>query len=110
MTCSGSRPFFELTTGDDALDADDNVRAWMQDSTRRMHNVLNNSNFQTEVHELYIDLCAFGTAPMSIEADEDTVVRFKAHSIGNIFIEEDNKGRSFAKRSIRKKYSMFQYN
>ena len=88
-----NRPFFELTTGDEQLDENDSVRSWMQDSARRMHNVLNNSNFQTEVHELYIDLCAFGTAPMSIEEDDDTVVRFRAHSIGNIFIEEDNKGR-----------------
>jgi len=85
--------FFSLTTGDLALDNNDTVRKWLQDSTTRMHNVLNNSNFQTEVHELYLDLALFGTSPMSIVEDDEKTVRFMTHSIDKFFIDEDNQGR-----------------
>lgn len=84
--------FFELTTGDMELDDDDNVRLWLQDASRRMHNVLNNSNFQTEVHELYLDLCGFGTAAMSIERDPEKIVRFKTHMIDTVYVSENNLG------------------
>jgi len=84
--------FFELTTGNLELDDNDQVRKWLQESSRKMHNVLNNSNFQTEVHELYLDLCGFGTGAMSIESDNDKVVRFKTHIIDSIFVAENNLG------------------
>lgn len=84
--------WFELQTGDPTLDDRDDVRLWLQDTTRRMHNILNDSNFQTEIHEYYLDLCGFGTAPLLIEEDSDSVVRFMAVFIGNLYICEDDKG------------------
>lgn len=84
--------WFELTTGEEALDELDNVRAWLQLVGRRMHNVLNNSNFQTEVHELYMDLTCFGTSGMTIEEDDDIVVRFSTRHIGELYMSENNKG------------------
>jgi hypothetical protein len=85
--------FFELTTGELELDNRDDVRKWMQLTTRDMHNVINNSNFQTEVHQYYLDLCCLGTAPMSIVEDDETIVRFQAHHIKEIFAGENNKGK-----------------
>lgn len=84
--------WFELTTGILALDRDDEVRKWMQLTTRSIHNVLNNSNFQTEIHELYLDLCAFGTGNTLIEEDDVDVVRFSTRFIGEFFIEENENG------------------
>lgn len=84
--------WFELTSGDPDIDAKDDVRMWLQDTARRMHNTLNDSNFQTEIHEYYIDLCGFGTSPLLMEEDDDTVVRFTSVFIGNIYISENNKG------------------
>lgn len=84
--------FFDLTSGIPEIDDDDDCRRWMQDSTRRMHNVLNDSNFQTEVHEFYLDLCGFGTAPMSMEEDQKFVVRFRSWHVKNCFLEEDAQG------------------
>lgn len=86
------RIFFELFTGDKDLDDDDDVREWLQDSTLRMHNVLNNSNFQTEISELYSAMGVFGTGSMFIADDPDKVVRFKAQFIRNLFIAENNLG------------------
>ena len=85
--------WFELTTGDYRLDTDDQVRKWLQKTSKDMHNVLNNSNFQTEVHELYMDLCGFGTACMYIEEDERDYVRFNAGFIANYYVEENSMGR-----------------
>jgi len=84
--------FFELTTGVPEIDDEDDVRIWLQDTSRRIMQIFNDSNFQTEIHEVYIDLGCFGTAAMTIEEDDDTVVRFAARPIQSIFIEEDNKG------------------
>lgn len=84
--------WFELTTGDSALDKLDEVRLFLQESTRVLHNMFNNSNFQTEVHELYLDLCGFGTSAMLIEEDDKVDIRFATHFIGQFFIEENHLG------------------
>jgi len=72
--------WFELLTGIPELDEDDDVRAYLQEATRRMANVFNNSNFHTQVHEMYLDLCSFGTGSMSIDEDDEMVARFLPRS------------------------------
>lgn len=84
--------WFELTTGDDVIDAKDDVRLFLQDVQIKMHSVLNNSNFQTEVHELYLDQIWAGTGCFAIEEDPQTVVRFAERHIAEICIEENNRG------------------
>ena len=84
--------WFELSTGDDALDSEDDVRQYLQDLSHQLHAILNNSNFQTEVHELYLDLCCFGTANMTVEEDEDFVVHFSAKHISEVYLVENSKG------------------
>jgi hypothetical protein len=84
--------WFELTTGKQELDLQDEVRAWLQLTTRDIHNILNNSNFQTEIHELYIDLPAFGTACMLTEEDATDVVRFSTKFIAECYVDENHLG------------------
>ena len=43
--------WFELSTGDFRIDKQDDVRFWMQNAAKRVFDVLNNTNFQTEIHE-----------------------------------------------------------
>lgn len=85
-------PWFELTTGDLRLDNTDDVRGWLQRTARSMHNVLNNSNFQTEVHELYIDIGSIGTSCMLVEEDPTQVVRFSTKFIADYYIDENRMG------------------
>lgn len=85
-------PWFDLTTGDADMDRDDTNRMWLQKVTRDMHNVLNNSNFQTEVHELYMDLACFGTSPMYLEEDPTDVIRCSTRFIAEMFVDENNRG------------------
>jgi hypothetical protein len=92
MLTNPSSIWFELTTGDDELDQNDEVRAWLQKVGHTMHQTLNNSNFQTEIHEVYLDLVAPGTALMDILEDDDKDVRFSARMISEAMVEENNKG------------------
>lgn len=84
--------WFEMTTGDIELDRKDNVRMWLQKIVTQMHQVLNNSNFQTEVHELYCDLCCIGTGIMYIEEDPISTVRFSTKFIAECMIDENYRG------------------
>lgn len=85
--------WFEFTTGIPKLDKDDEVRKWLQETGHICHELMNGSNFQTEIHEYYLDLCSFGTAAMFIEKDDDDVVRFSTKHIKDCWVEESNKGR-----------------
>lgn len=78
MLTNPSVQFFELTTGDPEIDKNPEVRKWLQDLVRRIHQILNNSNFQTEIHEVYMDLGSLGTGVLRIEEDKDLVIRFKS--------------------------------
>ncbi len=84
--------WFEMTTGNLKLDQKDSVRQWMQETARSMHNVLNNSNFQTEVHELYLDLPSIGTGCMLVEEDDEFVVRFSTKFIKGYYLAENSRG------------------
>lgn len=84
--------WFELTSGDAELDNLDGIRRWLQKTTMQVHNVINNSNFQTEAHPFYLDLSCFGTSSMAIAEDEESVVRFATKHIKEIYIEENSRG------------------
>lgn len=84
--------FFEYTTGDVRMDNDDEVRLWMQQEQRATLNMLNNSNFQTEVHELYTDVSSIGTALQLIEEDERDGIRFSTKFIKEFYLVENCYG------------------
>ena len=89
MLTNSATNWFELTTGDDTLDMDDEVRLWLQDTVKKMHNVINGSNFHTHIHELYVDLGVFGTGLMRVEEDEEEVIRVQTRPIYEAYIRED---------------------
>lgn len=92
MLTSPTAYFFSLSTGNPDTDQIDDVRMWIQDTVRQMHDTMNNSNFQTEVHEYYIDLCAFGGGALSIEDDAADIVRFTSRPLKEIYVDENSKG------------------
>jgi hypothetical protein len=93
MLTNPSTPWFSLRFKNvDTGDADE-ANEWLQDTTEKMYDAFNRSNFQQEIFELYHDLITFGTASMFIEEDADDIVRFSTRHIGEIYISENNKGR-----------------
>jgi len=93
LLTSPNAMWFEFTTGNSALDQQDEVRKFLQYAARQTHNVLNNSNFQTEAHELYLDEVGFGTGAMFMDEDDKEVVKFSTKFIGEYWIDEDSRGR-----------------
>lgn len=92
MLTNPTNIFFGLSTGLSALDKNDEVRKWLQECVRRMHQVLNNSNFQTEIHEVYLDIGSFGTGALFIDEDDKDIIRFQSHPIYQMYIDENYKG------------------
>jgi hypothetical protein len=86
--------WFDLSTGDSILDSKRHIRLFLQNAVVRMHDVLNDmSNFQTEIHETYIDLGSLGTAPLRIEeSDKSDIVVFSARPIYELYIVENHNG------------------
>ena len=84
--------FMEMTAGDRLLDTNANVRAWMQNQARKMHGVWAATNFHTEMHEMYLDLCSIGTGNLAMEEDDEDVIRFSSKFIGNYYVDENARG------------------
>ena len=91
MLTSGSAPWFHLDLKDEDINRDDDVREWLQDTSMRMMRALNQSNFETEVHEAYVDLVVFGTACMFCEMDKGKL-RFSTRHIAEFYVNEDQYG------------------
>jgi len=91
MLTNPSVQWFELTTGNREIDKNPKVRDYLQKTVRRIHQILNNTNFQTEIHELYLDLGSFGTGAMLIEEDDENIINFSSRPIYQFYIEENFK-------------------
>ena len=84
--------WFGLSSGSEELDADKEVMNWLQDTAKRLIKAMNNSNFQTEVHDVYLDLGSFGTSHFRVEDDDELIVRFASRPIYESYILENYKG------------------
>ena len=91
MLTSGATPWFHLTLKDDELGRDEEVQAWLEDTSSRMMRAITMSNFETEVHEMYVDLVVFGTGCMFVEMD-NTSLRFSTRHISEFYVAEDQYG------------------
>lgn len=92
MLTNPSSYWFEYTTGNLDLDKQDDVRKWLQDAGHITHEVMNGSNFQTEIHEIYMDEGVFGHGVMSVLEDDVFVVRFSAKPVNSCWLEENAGG------------------
>lgn len=98
LLTSPNNQWFELTLRksgvvSEELSQNDAVKEWLQKSSRRMLDVFNNSNFQTEIHQFYLDLTTLCTGVTFVEEDPEFVVRFATKHVKDIYIAEDPMGR-----------------
>ena len=91
MLTSGATPWFHLTLKDDEPGRDEEVQAWLEDTSSRMMRAITMSNFETEVHEMYVDLVVFGTGCMFVEMDKKSM-RFSTRHISEFYVAEDQFG------------------
>ena len=93
---SPSLPWFSLKLRDDDANKVRDVQIWLEDTARRMYAVFNESNFNTEVHEMYLDLCSVGTSAIFVEEANEGFLQgglhFNTLHISEYFIQENVKG------------------
>ncbi len=68
------------------------VDQWYDVCTERTLQILSHSNFYEQIHELYLDRGAFGTACISCEEGKDKPLIFKTFAVGSFSICEDEEG------------------
>jgi len=70
------------------------VRAFLARCRERLLGIFNTeaTGFQASVHELYLDLCLFGTAVLCVEPDEESLVRFSVRPLTEAYLAEDARG------------------
>lgn len=96
---SPARPWFRLMATDPYLSEFPNARMWLDDVRDRMMGVFHKSNFYNSLHSVYTELGTFGTAPMMIDRDFETVIRCRSFTFGeyvlanNARLEVDTFGR-----------------
>jgi len=91
MLTSGATPWFHLAMKDMDIGRDSEVQEWLEDTSNRMIRAFNQSNFETEIHEMYVDLVVFGTGCMFVEMDEGKL-RFSTRHISEFHISENQFG------------------
>ena len=89
--------WFDLDTGNPEMDRDPRIKDYLQSVANIMWTELNSSNFHSQIHELYLDLAAFGTGAMLQEeaaapGDDYTGMVFNSYPIQSYLIEEDHHG------------------
>ena len=94
---SPSLPWFSIKLRDEELNENRDVQLWLEDTARRMYDTFNETNFNTEVHEMYLDLCSIGTAALFVEEgskgfDTDGI-HFNCLHIAEYYIEESIDGK-----------------
>jgi len=92
MQTGPSSPFIGLNTGDPEIDELPEVREYLQRLIKKMHLILNNSNFQAQMHDFYLDQGCFGTSPLRMEEDDEIVIRFTSQPISEVRIKNNAKG------------------
>jgi hypothetical protein len=95
MLTNQSLDWFGLQVDDLDMAEDDEVNVWLDKTTRTIRKELDNSNFYTQVHELYMDIGSIGTSCMYIEGTQEETVKlnFSARHIREIFIAENYQGK-----------------
>lgn len=90
---SPARPWFRLSTGDEDLDNQYEVKVWLRAVETKMRAVFASGNVYRVLHQVYLELGAFGTACAVMMPDFDHVVHMMPLTIGEYALATDGKGR-----------------
>jgi hypothetical protein len=106
MLTNPSSKWFKLRLTDNRLMQSDEVLSWLEEVERIIYLSLNSpkASFSSHMHELYLDMTAFGTGTMFIGEDpDDGGLIFSTKHLKECFLAEDMQG------FIDTVYRKFQY-
>ena len=93
---SPSLQWFYLKIKNPEFNQDREVQLWLEDSAKRMYVLFNETNFNSEVHELYLDLCSIGTGCLFVEEGKEgfdkDLIHFNCLHISEYYIQENVDG------------------
>lgn len=92
MLTNPATQWFSFSSGNHEIDNKLENAKWMQDTAKKILFVMNNTNFQSEIHECYLDLCSIGTSHLRIEEDSIEVARFTSRPIYEAAVSENYNG------------------
>lgn len=92
MLTNPSIQWFGVETDNREVNYQEENRKWLYESTLTTINVMNQSNFQTEIHEVFQDLGSIGTATIRVEEDDDEVVRYYSEPVYEVVLRENARG------------------
>jgi len=94
---SPSLPWFSIKLRDEEINENRDVQLWLEDTARRMYDTFNETNFNTEVHEMYLDLCSIGTGALFVEEGNKGYdidgIHFNCLHIAEYYIQENINGK-----------------
>ncbi len=87
--------WFGLRPEDSALAADETVQAWLGQAEDAVYAAFNapDANFAPQIHEVYLDQVAFGTAALYVGDRPGRGLLFSARPLGEIHVAENAEGR-----------------
>jgi hypothetical protein len=88
---SPSSPWVRLRIPGVDDDLDHEAVVWLDEVTRRMLQILAESNFYNTMAVLYIDLVVFGTGAMLLYEDRETVIRCYNSALGEYYLGQDDR-------------------
>tara|TARA_R110002153_G_scaffold71743_3_gene188471 strand:- start:3207 stop:4781 length:1575 start_codon:yes stop_codon:yes gene_type:complete len=95
MLTNPASKWFKLRLSDASLMADNNVVLWLEEVERLIYMSLNSpkASFASHMHELYLDLTAFGTGIMFIGEDKNNGdLLFSTKHLKECYLAEDMQG------------------
>lgn len=92
MLVSPNTEWFELQASQSELNENDEIIQYLQKLTTKLHKILNNTNFQTEIGQFFLDLVSIGTAIMTIEKENEKIIHFSTKHISECVISENKLG------------------
>lgn len=86
--------WFSLRARNDSVNQADEAQRWLTDSRNRMLALFASPRFgfNTQIHEAYMDLVAFGTSVMILMEMPDRI-RFQTRPLAECYLDEDGDGR-----------------
>lgn len=89
---SPSRPWFQLSTTSQQAMEYGPVKNWLYEVTQRMRDVFTKSNLYNVLPVAYMEMGTFGTGAISVEEDDEEVVRFDAFTVGQYYLANGPRG------------------
>lgn len=89
---SPALPWFRLVANDDSFKYDHEAQKWLGAVQSIIFDVLRKSNTYNSLHELYANLCIFGTAASIVVEDPVNVIHHHVLPVGSFCIQNNEKG------------------